>query len=145
MTPARDLLRSGPLWGGLAGAVVLTVVAVRDPHVQGAYGTCPFLAATGLPCAGCGGLRATHDLLHGDVGAALAQNALAVGLLLLAVVVWARWAVRAVAAGSASRASDPAATAPAGGVATTLLMVVGAVVVVFTLVRWTPAGGALGP
>lgn len=144
MTPARDLLRSGPLWGGLAGAVALVVVAARDPHVPGAYGTCPFLAATGLPCAGCGGLRATHDLLHGDVAAALAQNALAVGLVVLAAVVWARWAVRA-GARSSPRVSDPAAATASGGVSSMLPLVAGAVVVVFTLVRWTPAGGVLGP
>lgn len=144
MTPARDLLRSGPLWGGLAGAVALAVVAVRDPHVPGAYGTCPLLAATGLPCAGCGGLRATHDLLHGDVGAALAENALAVGLVLLAAVAWTRWAVRAAGRGSA-RLSGPAATTMSSGVSSTLLLVVGVVVVVFTLARWTPAGGVLGP
>ncbi|GAA0190231.1 hypothetical protein GCM10008944_02530 [Cytobacillus oceanisediminis] len=144
MTPARDLLRSGPLWGGLAGAVVLGVVAVRDPHVPGAFGACPFLAATGLPCAGCGGLRATHDLLHGDVGAALAQNALAVGLVLLAAVAWTRWAVRAAGRGPAG-VSGPGATTTSTGVSSTLLLVVGVVVVVFTLVRWTPAGGVLGP
>jgi len=145
MTTARDLLRSGPLWGGLAGAVALAVVAVRDPHVAGAYGTCPLLAATGLPCAGCGGLRATHDLLHGDVASAMTQNALAVALVLLVVVAWARWAVRAVAERSTSRAPGQDASAAVGGVSTTLLLVVGAVVVVFTLVRWTPAGGVLGP
>lgn len=144
MTPARDLLRSGPLWGGLAGAVASAVVAVRDPHVQGAYGVCPFLAATGLPCAGCGGLRATHDLLHGDVGAALAQNALAVGLVLLAAVAWTRWAVRTAGRGSA-RASGPGATTTSTGASSTLVLVGGAVVVVLTLVRWTPAGGVLGP
>lgn len=144
MTPARDLLRSGPLWGGLAGAVASAVVAVRDPHVPGAYGTCPFLAATGLPCAGCGGLRATHDLLHGDVGAALAQNALAVGLVLVAAIAWTRWALRTARRGAA-RASGPAPTTTSGGASTTLLLVGGVVVVVFTLVRWTPAGGVLGP
>lgn len=144
MTPARDLLRSGPLWGGLAGAVASAVVAVRDPHVPGAFGTCPFLVATGLPCAGCGGLRATHDLLHGDVGAALAQNALAVGLVLLAAVAWTRWAVRAAGRGPA-RVSGPGAATTSTGVSSTLLLVVGVVVVVFTLVRWTPAGGVLGP
>lgn len=144
MTPARDLLRSGPLWGGLAGAVASAVVAVRDPHVPGAYGTCPFLAATGLPCAGCGGLRATHDLLHGDVGAAFAQNALAVGLVLLAAIAWTWWAVRTARRGAA-RASGPAPTTTSGGASTTLLLVGGVVVVVFTLVRWTPAGGVLGP
>ena len=60
---------------GLAAGALLYVV---DPNQPGHYPTCPFLALTGLYCPGCGALRATHDLLHGDVAGALARNPLAV-------------------------------------------------------------------
>lgn len=60
---------------GLAAAATLYAV---DPNQPGHYPTCPFLATTGLYCPGCGSLRATHDLLHGDLAGALARNPLAV-------------------------------------------------------------------
>ena len=50
-------------WPG--GAAVL--LHLRDPHEQGSYGFCPFLALTGHPCPGLRGLRAVNDLTHGDV------------------------------------------------------------------------------
>jgi L-lactate permease len=47
---------------------------------------------TGWNCPACGGLRMTHDLLHGDVGAAVVDNAfLLVGLPLLTVWLLVRW------------------------------------------------------
>ena len=39
---------------------------------------CPFHWTTGLYCPGCGTLRALHQLLHGNLGAALALNPLTV-------------------------------------------------------------------
>jgi Protein of unknown function (DUF2752) len=58
----------------------MTVVAARvgavDPNVPGRYPRCPFLSLTGLPCPGCGSLRALHDLVHGDLPSALGHNAL---------------------------------------------------------------------
>ena len=35
---------------------------------------CPFKLLTGLQCPGCGGQRAVHALLHGDVVGALRYN-----------------------------------------------------------------------
>ena len=73
---------------GLAAGALLYVV---DPNQPGHYPTCPFLALTGLYCPGCGALRATHDLLHGDLTGALARNplaVLAVPYLVLAFVTW---------------------------------------------------------
>ena len=84
-----------------AGAVaVTTVVAVVDPNQPGHYPTCPFLAATGYYCPGCGSLRALHDLAHGDPAGALARNpfmVLAALGLLVAFVLWTRrlWRGRA--------------------------------------------------
>lgn len=37
---------------------------------------CPFKAITGLDCPGCGSQRAVHNLLHGNLKAAFADNAL---------------------------------------------------------------------
>jgi hypothetical protein len=77
-----------------AGAVaVITLVAAVDPNQPGHYPTCPFLAATGYYCPGCGSLRAIHDLAHGDLGGAMARNPLtmiAVVGLAIGWVVWAR-------------------------------------------------------
>ena len=45
---------------------------------------CPMHATTGLLCPGCGTTRACLALLHGRVGTAARDNALFVGLLVLA-------------------------------------------------------------
>lgn len=52
-----------------------------DPASAGFYPPCLFRLATGLLCPGCGGLRATHALLHGDLGAAWRLNPLFVASL----------------------------------------------------------------
>ncbi|MDX1891556.1 DUF2752 domain-containing protein [Mycolicibacterium sp. 050158] len=74
---------------GAAGVVVgaLAYVGIRDPHAPGfGFPTCPFHLLTGWNCPGCGGLRMTHDLLHGDFAAAVTDNVfLLVGLPLLAI------------------------------------------------------------
>jgi hypothetical protein len=63
-----------------------------DPNVPGHYPLCPTKAITGLDCPACGGLRAVHSLLHGDVTGAVDHNAFVVLLLLpVAVVLWGRW------------------------------------------------------
>ncbi|MQB01553.1 MAG: DUF2752 domain-containing protein [Actinobacteria bacterium] len=62
----------------LLGAVgTCTLLYAVDPAAEGnPYPACPFRALTGMPCPGCGTLRATNRLLHGDVGAAFGYNAL---------------------------------------------------------------------
>lgn len=79
---------------GLAALAALTYVGVADPHRPGAlFPPCMFKAVTGWNCPGCGGLRMTHDLLHGDLPAAVTDNVfLLVGLPLLAL--WSIWRVR---------------------------------------------------
>lgn len=80
---------------GTAGIFVgaLAYVGLRDPHAPGfGFPTCPFHLLTGWNCPGCGGLRMTHDLLHGDVGAAIVDNVfLLVGLPMLALWLILRW------------------------------------------------------
>lgn len=71
--------------GILAGS--LAYVGLVDPHRPGGlFPPCPFYALTGWYCPGCGGLRMTHDLLHGDLAAAATDNVfLLVGLPLVAL------------------------------------------------------------
>lgn len=56
----------------------LTVLRVFDPATSGLFPPCPLRALTGWYCPGCGSLRAFHQLLHGNLGNALALNPLAV-------------------------------------------------------------------
>ena len=68
--------------GGLLLGAALTYVGLVDPHRPGsAFPGCPFKLLTGWNCPGCGGLRMVHDLLHGDLSAAVVDNVfLLVGL-----------------------------------------------------------------
>jgi hypothetical protein len=67
---------------GAAFAGALTYVGLVDPHRSGSlFPQCPFKLLTGWNCPACGGLRMTHDLLHGDLAAAVIDNVfLLVGL-----------------------------------------------------------------
>lgn len=65
-------------YGALAGA--LGYVGLVDPHdPRSVFPLCPFKLLTGWDCPACGGLRMTHDLLHGDVFTAATDNAFLVG------------------------------------------------------------------
>jgi len=63
----------------------LAYVGIGDPHSPGfLFPPCPFHELTGWLCPACGGLRMTHDVLHGDLAAAFVDNAFAlVGIPLL--------------------------------------------------------------
>jgi hypothetical protein len=90
LTGDRTRRVTGPFL--LAGAVLAASVLlhVRDPHVSGSWGFCPWLLLTGTYCPGCGGLRAVHDLTHLDLRAAASSNLLVVAGLPLAAVWWGR-------------------------------------------------------
>ena len=60
---------------GFAGVAILYTF---DPRNTGTYPICPFLGLTGYHCPGCGTLRALHQLLHGNIIAALGYNPLTV-------------------------------------------------------------------
>src|SRR6476659_8424836 len=92
-----------PALVGAGGVALAAALLVRDPDQPGAWPRCPFLALTGVPCPGCGGLRAVHDLLTGDVVAALSSNA------------WAVLCVGTYAAWLASRVGEPRADRRWGG------------------------------
>jgi hypothetical protein len=83
----------GALGTGAAAVGALAYIGIGDPHSPDfGFPTCPFKALTGWNCPGCGGLRMTHDVLHGDFGAAVVDNVfLLVGLPMLAVWLLVRW------------------------------------------------------
>jgi hypothetical protein len=75
----------------IAGAVLLFLF---NPAQNGFYPRCFFRMATGWDCPGCGGLRATHQLLHGHWRAAFELNPLFILALPAGVYFAARWAVK---------------------------------------------------
>ena len=79
-------------YAGVASAVLLgaalTYIAFADPHDPASvYPQCPFKSLTGWNCPACGGLRMTHDLLHGHVAASINDN----GFLLFGLPLLALW------------------------------------------------------
>jgi hypothetical protein len=76
-------LGSGALLAGALGYIGLV-----DPHnPDSVFPVCPFRLLTGWNCPACGALRMTHDVLHGDLAAAVNDNV----LLLLGIPVLAVW------------------------------------------------------
>lgn len=110
------------LGGAALGVAALTYVGLADPHRPGSlFPPCPFRMLTGWYCPGCGGLRMTHDLLHADVAAAVADNVfLLAGLPLLAG--WWLWR---------NHRSRPAFPVP-------VLIAISVAAVVWTVVRNLP-------
>ena len=91
-TADRAALRCVGLGSALAGAAALTYIGLVDPHRPSSVITpCMFKLLTGWNCPGCGGLRMTYDLMHGDLAAAVLDNVFAlVGLPLLLLWVVSR-------------------------------------------------------
>ncbi len=125
MAPSATLRRgrlSGAIGTGAVLSGALVYIGLGDPHRPGfAFPTCPFNALTGLYCPSCGGLRMTHDVLHGDFAAAVVDNVfLLFGLPMLFAWILVRW-----------RAGKPWMTAP------TLVMILIAAIT-WTAVRNLP-------
>lgn len=114
------------LYGGLGvgalGAGALAYVGLVDPHrPDSLYPPCPFRMLTGWYCPACGGLRMTHDLLHGHVAAAATDNIVAlIGLPLLLI-----WALSRI--GSGRKVITPA-----------VLIVIAVIAVAWTVLRNLP-------
>lgn len=121
----------------VAGGLGLATVALhlRDPHSEGSWGICP-TAAMGFSCPGCGGLRAVNDLSNVRVLDAASSNLLFVLSLPLIVYAFVRWA-HGRWTGRAWQPSDR--SLKVGAIA------LGAVLLVFTVMRNTPAGSWLAP
>lgn len=66
----------------------MVVVLLKSAQFLGRNGmTCGFRKVTGLHCPGCGGTRAAHDLLAGDIIPAFGHNALLIsGAFLFALL-----------------------------------------------------------
>ncbi|MDQ0580412.1 DUF2752 domain-containing protein [Streptomyces rishiriensis] len=135
-TPPGTVLGRLAVPAGILAAVAgaFAYVGTVDPNEPGHYPVCPLLRITGLYCPGCGGLRGAHALVHGDLAAALHDNALAVVGCLGFAVVWTVWVVRAVR-GRPARVEPTLAQ----------LWTLGAFLLVFTVVRNLPFGGWLHP
>lgn len=133
---SRAAALRGPLLSGGLGLTAAAVLHLRDPHSDGSYGFCPFLALTGLPCPGCGGLRAVNDLTRGDVVAAISSNAMAVALIVALAGLWAVWLTRRLR----GRREAQLLT-----ITTPTVVAVVAVIVVFGVLRTTPWGAWLAP
>lgn len=122
-----------PLLVGGVLAVGTLLVAVRDPH-DGGYPVCPVLLLTGMQCAGCGGLRAAHDLATGDLAGAWSMNPLLTIAMPVAAVLWGLWLLRTLT-------SRPPWQPPVW-----IWVVVGVATLGFTVLRNVPAlAGVLGP
>ncbi len=84
----------------LLGVAAVTTAAVSyvfliDPNnPANPYPQCGLKHLTGLDCPFCGGLRGTHDLLHGNIGQALQHNALLVVVLPFMAYMLVRWSMQ---------------------------------------------------
>ena len=79
----------------IAGIAASAYVWAVDPNQPGHYPLCPTRLLFGIDCPGCGGLRGTHALLHGDVAGAMDHNAALAVMLPGALILWGLWARRA--------------------------------------------------
>lgn len=78
-------------------AVGCLFVGLADPTRGQVLWPCPFKALTGgLDCPGCGGTRAVHSLLNGNIGAAFGYNAILMLALPYLLYSWSAWALPTV-------------------------------------------------
>lgn len=80
-----------PAAGAVAGGGCAAALYLVNPHGHQVFFPCPLHATTGLYCPFCGGLRMVHDLLHGDLVAALHDDAFAVPLVIIGFAAWLNW------------------------------------------------------
>ena len=134
--PPEGLVGRLAVPAGILAAVAgaFAYVGTVDPNQPGHYPVCPLYRFTGLYCPGCGGLRSAHAFVHGDFLAALQDNAMAVVGYLGFAVLWTVWVVRAARGRPLRLALGPVQ-----------LWTVGALALVFTVVRNLPFGGWLHP
>lgn len=105
-----------------AGIGVVLLLYHYYPEGQFFFPRCALYSTTGLLCPTCGGLRATHDLLHGRWLAAIRDNALVVAAL-PTILGW--WLYRR-------------SRKPAPGFPRTAIWVIAGVVAGFTVLRNLP-------
>jgi hypothetical protein len=71
-------------------AVGVLIFFLFDPTKVAIFPPCVFHQITGLDCPGCGAQRALHQLLHGNIIAALRLNA----MFVLSLPIWALYGPR---------------------------------------------------
>jgi hypothetical protein len=129
--PARPHGDLRPRLAALAGLGAATAYLwALDPSTDGVWPTCPSRLLLGVDCPGCGGLRGTHDLLHGDVVGALDHNLLLPATLAVIAVVLAMWMLPLVGRPARTVRVPPWAMVAAG-----------VVIVAFTVLRNLPVAG----
>lgn len=77
------------VWLGAVAALGASFVLTRDDADHGPV-ICPVRLVTGLPCPGCGLVRAFVACAHGDLGHAFALNLFA-PVLFIALAVFVGW------------------------------------------------------
>lgn len=118
-----------------AAAAALAYVGTVDPNEPGHYPACPLFRLTGVLCPGCGGLRSAHAFAHGDLVTAIGANAMAVAGYFFFAAFMVMWLVRAYRG----------VPAPRFAVRPLYWWGIGAVAVVFSVVRNLPMGSFLAP
>ncbi|MFF0064811.1 DUF2752 domain-containing protein [Streptomyces sp. NPDC005279] len=134
--PAAPLARrlATPLATLAVVAAAFAYVGAVDPNEPGHYPVCPLFRVAGIYCPGCGGLRSAHAFIHGDLGAAIGSNAVAVVGYGIFAAVWVMWLIRAVRGVPLRITLGPAWWWSLGGV-----------LLIFSVVRNLPFGSALAP
>ena len=122
----------------LPGGLIVLRALTLPRSSPGLPDLCPLHRTTGLWCPLCGGTRATRELIHGDLWAAMGYNPFALALEAVAVVLVARWLLA-----SARGLRRPLVTGGEG-------ILLGVALAVFAVVRnlpgmWVYLGPLLGP
>lgn len=122
----------------LPGGLIVLRALTLPRNSPGLPDLCPLHRTTGLWCPLCGGTRATRELMHGDLGAAMGYNPFALVLEAVVIVLVARWLLA-----SARGLRRPLVTGGEG-------ILLGVALAVFAVVRnlpgmWVYLGPLLGP
>ena len=122
----------------LPGGLIVLRALTLPRNSPGLPDLCPRHRTTGLWCPLCGGTRATRELMHGDLGAAMGYNPFALVLEAVVIVLVARWLLA-----SARGLRRPLVTGGEG-------ILLGVALAVFAVVRnlpgmWVYLGPLLGP
>ena len=80
-----------PIAIGLGFVASLGVLFFINPATSAVFLGCPSRIFFGIDCPGCGGLRGTYSLLHGDFASAINHNALLLGVYPIVVSLWCLW------------------------------------------------------
>jgi hypothetical protein len=75
------VIRAKTIGVGVAFCAVAAALFALDPGRVRILPVCPFHQLTGLWCPGCGTTRALHQVLHGNLAAAIRLNPLAMLML----------------------------------------------------------------